>query len=106
MTGRPNVWGGSSGAAFAARVQGVVNDSGRTADVDVTPVGEHVATPGAFLVEVSVHDGPQLLYEVADWLPGARIMDPDGEDLTLDQALRYLELRIMGLPPSEALKEC
>jgi hypothetical protein len=100
------VWGGSSGAVFAERLQEVVNDCGRTADVDVTPVDEQVAPPGAFLVEVSVHQGPNLLYEVADWVQGARIMDPDGEDLTLDEALRYLRLRIMGLSPAEALKQC
>ena len=83
-----------------------MNDSGRTADIDVTPVDEQVAPPGAYLVEVSVHEGPDLLYEVSDWVHGARIMDPDGEDLTLDEALRYLRLRIMGLSPSEALNQC
>jgi hypothetical protein len=106
MTGRPNVWGGSSGDAFALRVRQVVNDCGRTADVDLTPVGEQAAPGGAYLVEVSVHEGPHLLYEVADWVQGARIMDPDGENLTLEEALRYLRLRIMGLSPSEALKQC
>jgi hypothetical protein len=106
MTGRPNVWGARSGDAFAARVREVVNDCGRTADVDLTPVSEQVAPPGAYLVEVNVHEGPHLLYEVADWVQGARTMDPDSEDLTLDEALRYLRLRIMGLSPSEALKQC
>lgn len=100
------MWGGRSGDAFAERVREVVNDCGRTANVDVTPVSEQVAPPGAYLVEVSVHEGPDLLYEVADWVQGARIMDPDGEDLTLEEALRYLRLRIMGLSPSEALNRC
>lgn len=100
------MWGGRSGDAFAERVLEVVNDCGRIANVDVTPVREQVAPPGAYLVQVSVHEGPDLLYEVADWVQGARIMDPDGEDLSLEEALRYLRLRIRGLPPSEALNQC
>jgi hypothetical protein len=83
-----------------------VKDCGRTADIDLTPVSEQVAPRGAYLVDVKVHEGPDLLYEVADWVEGARIMEPDGEDLTLDEALRYLRLRIIGLSPSEALKQC
>lgn len=106
ITGRPNVWGGRSGDAFAERVREVVNDCGRTANVDVTPVSEQIASSGGYLVRVSVHEGPGLLYEVADWVQGARVMDPDGEDLTLEEALRYLRLRIIGLSPSEALKQC
>ncbi|WP_020386938.1 hypothetical protein [Kribbella catacumbae] len=84
----------------------VVNDCGRTANVAVSPVSEQVAPPGAYLVEVSVREGPDLLYEVADWVQGARIMDPNGEDLTVEEALQYLRLRIGGLSPSEALNQC
>lgn len=107
MMRRAGIWGGaSSGNAFAALLQGVVSESGRTADVYVAPVSEQVAPEGAFLVEVSVDEGPSILFEVADWIDGARIMDPDGEDLSVEQAPRYVMLRINGASPVEALKRC
>ena len=99
-----NVWGGVSGDAFAVLVRQAVTDMGRTANVTTSPVSPQTAPPGAYLVDVSVDGGPGLLYEVADWVEGARVMDPHGEDLTLPEALDYLRHRIMGVPPSKALK--
>lgn len=91
-----------SSAPFAALVRRAVTDSGRTAEVTMRPVSARAAAPGAYIVDVTVDDGPDLLYEVVDWVEDAPVRDPHGEDLTLHGALDYLRLRIMGVPPSEA----
>ena len=103
-TERLNVWGGASGDTFAALVRQAVTDMGRTAKVTTSPVSTQAAPLGAYLVDVTVDGGPELLYEVSDWVEGARVMDPHGEDLTLHGALEYLRHRIMGVPPVKALK--
>jgi len=105
-TRRPNVWQGDSGELFAEMVREQLDKEGRTADVEVNPVSPTVAPPGAYLVSVEVHDGPDLFFEVADWVDGARVMDPHGEDLSRAEALRYLQLRCGGKSPVEALGEC
>lgn len=42
-------------------------------------------------------------YEVADWIDGVRILDPDGEDVSVEQGLAYLAARIRGDEPGQAL---
>jgi hypothetical protein len=70
------------------------------------------ATAGAYLVDVEfdVGDGlptggEGLLFEVADWVNGARVLDPGDHDLTVDQAIRYTVLRAQGASAASALNQ-
>jgi hypothetical protein len=44
------------------------------------------------------------MFEMVDWLWDARILDPDGEDVTVDEALSYLRARASGQSPKVALR--
>jgi hypothetical protein len=105
-TQRPNVWDGNSGELFAELVRGQLDREGRTARVEVLPVKPQAAPAGAYLVDVAVQDGPGLLFEMADWIDGARVMDPHGDDLSRTEALNYLHLRCSGKSPRDALRDC
>ena len=63
------------------------------------------STPGSFGLDIDIVDGPSLWLEATEttW-NSVRILDPDGEDVTLHQALDYLTLRQAGETPGEALK--
>lgn len=43
-------------------------------------------------------------YEVADWMRGVRILDPDGENVTVEQGLAYFEARAGGERRQQALR--
>jgi hypothetical protein len=104
-TQRPNVWNGNSGEPFAELIcRQLVRE--RTARVEVQPVKPEAAPAGAYLVDVAVQDGPDLLFEVADWIAGARAMDPHGGDFSRTEALNYLHLRCKGKTPRDALRDC
>ncbi|MFC0628292.1 hypothetical protein [Kribbella deserti] len=47
-------------------------------------------------------DGGDLLFEVVDWVDGVRILDPNGEDVSIADALQYFELRAFGHTPTQA----
>jgi hypothetical protein len=84
---------------FRQLAEGRLRDHGIVASVAVEPT----KTAGLALVSVEVESGLDILFEIADWVPGVRVLDPNGEDLTISAALDYIVLRVDGLNPSAAL---
>ena len=75
-----------------------LRDRGIVGSVAVEPT----QTAGLSLVSVEIEPGPSILCESADWVAGVRVLDPNGEDLTISAALDYIDLRVDGLKPSAA----
>ena len=94
-------WAGPSGDAFAVMVRrrlgGVPG-----AEVNVTPLGGE--PPASFLVEVGWSAGG-LLCEVSDSVNGVRVLDDDGEDVSVEAALRYIAARAAGISKSGAWRQ-
>jgi len=70
--------------------------------VDVIPL----QAVGAYHVSIDWDAGPDsgLLCEVVDWVDRVRILDLNGEDVTVEQALAYFAARAMGGSPKEAFR--
>ena len=96
-------WDGQpSGEKFAALLRVRAEQLGVAAEVEVTPWPE---LPGAFGVWVAWGSDPEsegAMYEVADWIDGARVLDTS-DDVALSEALDYLSARVSGMTPKEAL---
>jgi hypothetical protein len=96
-------WRGSSGEAFAQmireRLAGVPDLT-----TTVRAVDPAVSTPASFLVDVSWAGGG-LLCEVADSIDGVRVIDDDGEDVTVVAALRYIAARAAGTSKEGAWRQ-
>lgn len=90
----------SSGEAFAhlakERLRGVSDVT-----IEVRQVDRAVATHASFLVDV-MWGGGSVLCEVADSIDGVRVMDPHGEDVSVERALRYISARAAGVSRAEA----
>ena len=85
-------WEGPSGDAFALMVRRRLGGVPGV-EVNVTPLdGE---PPSSFLVDVD-WSGGGLLCEVSDSVDGVRVLDDDGEDVSVDAALRYIAARAAG----------
>jgi hypothetical protein len=84
---------------FRQLAEGRLRDHGIVGRVAVEPT----QTAGLALVSVEIESGLDILFEVADWVPGVRVLDPNGEDLPISAALDYIVLRVDGLNPSTAL---
>jgi hypothetical protein len=68
---------------------------------DIRQIDESIATPASYMVDVSWgEDG--VLCEVANSIAGVRVMDPDGEDVSVESALRYITARAAGVSREEA----
>jgi hypothetical protein len=97
------VWEGKpSGEKFAALLRVRAEELGVAVEVEVTPWPE---LPGAFGVWVAWGPDPEsegAMYEVADWVDGARVLDTS-DDVAVGEALDYLSARVSGMPPKEAL---
>jgi hypothetical protein len=81
-------------------VEDRLRDRGLVGRVAVNPT----QTSGLSLVSVETESGPSSLFERAEWVAGVRVLDPNGEDLTISAALDYIDLRVDGLKPSAALR--
>lgn len=66
--------------------------------VKVRRIDPAVSTPSSFLIDVSWPGDVGVLCEVADTIDGVRVMDDDGEDVSIEMALRYIEARASGRP--------
>lgn len=73
-------------------------------EVDVQLVSADESSQSAFIIDVSWRGCLGLMCEVADWVDGVRILDPHGEDVTVDVGLRYVEARASDLSPRRAWK--
>lgn len=104
MSGTPPpiaAWKGQpSGDAFAALVRARADRLGIPATVKVLPW----KLAGSYGVTVD-WEGDDLMYEVADWVDGARVLDPGDHDLSVDQALDYLSARMSGLDSKQAIAQ-
>ena len=98
-----NKWQGDSGPAFARMVRDRLGGVPGL-EVNVRPVSKDASSPGAYVVDVDWQGGLGVTCEVADWIDGVRIMDPHGEDVTVDIGLRYVQARTADLPPKHAGK--
>lgn len=86
---------------FRQLAEARLQDHGIVGSVAVEPT----QTAGLSLVSVEIDSGPTIMYESADWAAGVRVLDPEGEDLTVSAALDYLVLRVEGHKPSTALQQ-
>ena len=93
----------SAAGVTAQRFRELAEDRMRDHGIVGSVAVEPTQTAGLSLVIVEIESGPSILYEVADWVTGVRVLDPDGEDLTISAALDYIILRVGGLKPSAAL---
>ena len=96
-------WGGSSGPRFAALAVADLAAAGFTSSADITRYRPDDPLTG-YSVVIDVTDGPSVMFEVVDWLWDARILDPDGEEVTVDEALSYLRARASGQSPKVAFR--
>lgn len=64
-------------------------------EVGVAPLASGGDLPWSFLVDVD-WSGGGLLCEVSDWVNGVRVLDDDGEDVSIEAALRYVAARAAG----------
>jgi hypothetical protein len=88
-------WPASSGEAFARMVSERLGGvPGVT--TDVRRIDPAVATQASFLVDVQWRGDIGVLCEVADSIDAVRVMDDDGEDVSIEAALRYIEARAAG----------
>lgn len=101
MDGTPppaGIWKGEpSGQFFAALLRERARQIGVQVAVEVVP-SEAV---GRYIVDIDWDAKPDdgFLCEVADWVNGVRIVDPHGEDVTVEQALTYFAARATGTSP-------
>jgi hypothetical protein len=97
------IWQGEpSGQRFAALLSERASQTGIRVTVDVVPMKE----VDGYLVNLHWEAEPDdgLLYEVVDWVNGVRIMDPHGEDVTVEQSLVYFTARTKGTSPQDAFQ--
>lgn len=98
---RNSPWHGSSGEAFAGMVtERLAGVPGLT--TEVRRVDAAVGTTASFLVDVTWPGDAGVLCEVADAIDGVCVMDDDGEDVSIEAALRYIEARASGSSRSYA----
>jgi len=91
--------GGLAGDQLATMLKERAASLGFEVQVEV-----QVWTPGNYGVSVDWPGNPNgLRFEVADGLDGVRVLDPDGEDLTTQQALDYFSARLAGHTPKAAM---
>lgn len=92
-------WRGQpSGDVFARLVRARADQLGLPVRVEVLPW----KLTGSYGITVD-WDAGDVMYEVADWLDGARVLDPGDHDLSVDQALDYLSARMSGLDSEQAI---
>lgn len=99
--GRPAAepWAGEpSGAQFAAMIRTRAASLGIDVGVEVIPW----SPAGLYGVGVQWGGGQDLLFEVADWVDDVRILDPHGEDVSVQEGLEYFAARVSGESTPEA----
>jgi len=97
------IWQGEpSGPRFAELLRKRAHQMDLRVAVNVVPTKEL----GGYLVDIDweADPGHGMFCEVTDWVDGVRIMDPAGEDVTVEQALVYFAARAKGSSPQEALR--
>ena len=81
----------------------VLESEVRTGEVTVTELGVPPGRAG-YLVRVVLPEGLAITFDVVDHVWGVRILDPGGEDVTVDEAVRYLRARLAGMAAGAALR--
>lgn len=97
------VWvGRPSGEAFADMLRVRAGAAGIAVEVEV----QAWSLPGGYGVSADWGDAPDAGFfcEVADWVDGVRIFDAGDDDVSVQEALDYFDLRIKGVPVSDAME--
>lgn len=68
----------------------------------VTITTEVWSAGGGHIVRVDASPDLDLLFEVDDWVEGVRVLDPDGDDVTVAEAVGYFAARATGQPREQA----
>ncbi|WP_157749258.1 hypothetical protein [Jatrophihabitans sp. GAS493] len=55
------------------------------------------------MVDVAVKGSPSVVFAVVNWADGVQVVDPNREDLSVEQGLDYLAYRAAGVAPRAAL---
>jgi hypothetical protein len=96
------VWHGiPSGEQYAALLRQRANRLGVAVEVEVRaydPAGSY-----GIIAEWCRAADNSVLYEVADWVDGVRVLDPNGEDISIDEGLDYFAARAGGASAKQAL---
>jgi hypothetical protein len=90
-----------SGEQFAALLRQRANDLGVTIDVEVRAYD--LAGSYGVIAEWGRAAANTLMYEVADWVDGVRVLDPKDEDVSIDEGLDYFVARIAGATAKQAV---
>jgi hypothetical protein len=106
MEGTPPPAGIWQGEPSGHRLAALLREQARQASVQVVVDVIPLQAVGAYHVSIDWDAGPDsgLLFDVVDWVGGVRILDPDGEDVTVEQALAYFAARAIGGSPQEAFR--
>ena len=97
------VWGGRpSGEAFAHLLRRRADALGIDIDVGI----QASSALGGIDDDRSVGPAYEFSAEVADWVDGVRILDVGDEDVSVEQALAYVEARLAGYGYRAALTGC
>jgi hypothetical protein len=93
--------GQASGEAFAGRLRERADSLDLPTVIGVQPWEQS----GAYGVSVAWGNGPEqaVMYEVADWVDGCRVLDHHGADLTVAQGVTYFEAVAAGMSYRQAL---
>jgi hypothetical protein len=62
--------------------------------VEVVIAYEAWSASGGYIIHVN--GAVDLLFEIDDWVEGARVMDPHGEDVSVAEAIDYFADRAVG----------
>ena len=89
---------GSSGRQLSTLLESRARSLGIAVHVTVTEW-----EPGHFGVSVDWASDPEgLLMEVSDRVDGVRLLDPHGDDVSVDEALDYFAARLSGATRRQA----
>lgn len=99
------IWQGEpSGPHFAELLRERARQMGVRVAVEVVPLQPVGVGHYHVVINWEADPGYGMLCEVTDRVNGVRVLDPDGEDITVEQALVYFAARAKGSSPEEAFR--
>jgi hypothetical protein len=78
----------------AHRFGSLIRDRSAELGVEVVIAYEAWSASGGYIIQVN--GAVDLLFEIDDWVEGARVMDPHGEDVSVAEAIDYFADRAVG----------
>ena len=86
----------------AHRFGELIRERSRDLGLEPTITNEFWSAGAGYILRVDVSPDIDLLFEVDDWVEGVRVLDPNGEDVTVAEALDYFAARATGHPREQA----